>query len=119
MTVWNEGINFVIRDANTVGTVASKGKSKAAKAKPKKRNFDLITLSSDEEEEEVDEDEEEDDEDDEVEFLAEMEGHFFGNQDTDASEVAPCFIAYFDEGEFDNNTLIDRLMVVKIQLSRF
>ena len=62
--------------------MASKGKSKA---KSKKRDFDLITLSSDEEEE-VEEDEEED-EDDEVEFLAEMEGHFFGNQDTDASEV--------------------------------
>ena len=75
-------INFDFRDANTVGTVASKGKSKA---KSKKRDFDLITLSSDEEEE-VEEDEEED-EDDEVEFLAEMEGHFFGNQDTDASEV--------------------------------
>merc|ERR1711974_113313 len=57
------------RDANTVGTVASKGKSKASKAKPKKRDFDLITLSSDEEEEV----EEEEDEDDEVEFLAEME----------------------------------------------
>ena len=89
----------VIRDANTVGTVASKGKSKAAKgkAKPKKRDFDLITLSSDEEEEEeeeVDEDDDDDEEedDDEVEFLAEMEGHFFGNQDTDASEVAPCFV---------------------------
>ena len=78
-------INFDFRDANTVGTVASKGKSKATKAKSKKRDFDLITLSSDEEEE-VEEDEEED-EDDEVEFLAEMEGHFFGNQDTDASEV--------------------------------
>ena len=70
--------------------MASKGKSKA---KSKKRDFDLITLSSDEEEE-VEEDEEED-EDDEVEFLAEMEGHFFGNQDTDASEVVPNIIAYF------------------------
>ena len=65
------------RDANTVGTV--KGKSKSANAKPKKNNIDLITLSSDEEEED------DDDEEDEVEFLAEMEGHFFGNQDT--SEV--------------------------------
>ena len=105
MIVWNGLLtSFVLRDANTVGTVASKGKSKAAKAKPKKRNFDLITLSSDEEEEEVDEDEEDDDEDDEVEFLAEMEGHFFGNQDTDASEVVPCFVANFDKGEFDYNT---------------
>ena len=86
-------INFDFRDANTVGTVASKGKSKATKAKSKKRDFDLITLSSDEEEE-VEEDEEED-EDDEVEFLAEMEGHFFGNQDTDASEVVPNIIAFF------------------------
>ena len=67
------------RDANTVGTV--KGKSKPANAKPKRNNIDLITLSSDEEEEDEDDDEEED----EVEFLAEMEGHFFGNQDT--SEV--------------------------------
>ena len=67
------------RDANTVGTV--KGKSKSANAKPKRNNIDLITLSSDEEEEDDDEGEEED----EVEFLAEMEGHFFGNQDT--SEV--------------------------------
>ena len=65
------------RDANTVGTV--KGKSKSANAKPKKNSIDLITLSSDEEEED------EDDDEDEVEFLAEMEGHFFGNQDT--SEV--------------------------------
>ena len=65
------------RDANTVGTV--KGKSKSAAAKPKRNNIDLITLSSDEEEED------DDDEEDEVEFLAEMEGHFFGNQDT--SEV--------------------------------
>ena len=63
------------RDANTVGTV--KGKSKSAYAKPKRNNIDLITLSSDEEEEDDDEGEEED----EVEFLAEMEGHFFGNQD--------------------------------------
>ena len=67
------------RDANTVGTV--KGKSKSANSKPKRNNIDLITLSSDEEEEDDDEGEEED----EVEFLAEMEGHFFGNQDT--SEV--------------------------------
>ena len=52
----------------------------------------------------MDEDEEDDDEDDEVEFLAEMEGHFFGNQDTDASEVVPCFVANFDKGEFDYNT---------------
>ena len=66
------------RDANTVGTV--KGKSKSANAKPKKNSIDLITLSSDEEEEDDD-----DEEEDEVEFLAEMEGHFFGNQDT--SEV--------------------------------
>ena len=65
------------RDANTVGTV--KGKSKSANAKPKRNSIDLITLSSDEEEED------DDDEEDEVEFLAEMEGHFFGNQDT--SEV--------------------------------
>ena len=65
------------RDANTVGTV--KGKSKSNNAKPKRNNIDLITLSSDEEEED------EDDDEDEVEFLAEMEGHFFGNQDT--SEV--------------------------------
>ena len=88
MGVWKalQWINFDFRDANTVGTVASKGKSKATKAKSKKKDFDLITLSSDEEEE-VEEDEEE--EDDEVEFLAEMEGHFFGNQDTDASEVVP------------------------------
>ena len=65
------------RDANTVGIV--KGKSTSANAKPKRNNIDLITLSSDEEEEDDDEEE------DEVEFLAEMEGHFFGNQDT--SEV--------------------------------
>ena len=69
------------RDANTVGTV--KGKSKSAAAKPKRNNIDLITLSSDEEEE--DEDDDDDEEEDEVEFLAEMEGHFFGHQDT--SEV--------------------------------
>ena len=90
-------INNYPRDANTVGTVASKGKSKAAKTKPKKRDYDLITLSSDEEEEVEEEDDEEEDEDDEVEFLAEMEGHFFGNQDTDASEVVLCFTSYFDE----------------------
>ena len=28
----------------------------------------------------------------------------FGNQDTDASEVVPCFVANFDKGEFDYNT---------------
>ena len=68
------------RDADTVGTV--KGKSKSAAAKPKRNNIDLITLSSDEE---VEDDDDEGEEEDEVEFLAEMEGHFFGNQDT--SEV--------------------------------
>ena len=76
--------------------MASKGKSKAAKTKPKKRDYDLITLSSDEEEEVEEEYDEEEDEDDEVEFLAEMEGHFFGNQDTDASEVVPCLTSYFE-----------------------
>ena len=47
--VWIQ-IYFEIRDANTVGTVTSKGKPKASKAK-KKRDFDLITQSSDEDEE--------------------------------------------------------------------
>ena len=73
--------------------MASKGKSKPVKAKSKKRDYDLITLSSDEEEDVEEDDEEEDD--DEVEFLAEMEGHFFGNQDTNASEVVPYSISYF------------------------
>ena len=90
--VWIQ-IYFEIRDANTVGTVASKGKPKATKAK-KKREFDLITLSSDEEEE-VEDDEGK--EEDEVEFLAEMEGHFFGNQDTDASEVCFGFVKYLEK----------------------
>ena len=44
MGVWKalQWINFDFRDANTVGTVASKGKSKATKAKSKKKDFDLI-----------------------------------------------------------------------------
>jgi len=66
--------------AQTVGHVTSKGAAAREVAKEKrrnkkKRNVDCITLSSDEEEEDEAEEEEEDDE---VEFLAEMEGHFFG-----------------------------------------
>ena len=76
------------RAADTTGTVSKKGGSSKVKrvVKKKVKNIDCIDLSSDEDDDEVVE-EYVDDSEDEVEFLAEMEGHFFGEESAELSDV--------------------------------